>query len=272
MVRVVSATAFLCVALFGCGGATKEPDAPIAPVATIAPPVARPDVCVVPKSDMCLQFDRHEPEVNGPACHEFRGGILDESGTCAKERRLGSCRVAADHYDAFYFAGDNNDVLDSREHCQETLHGVFKNTPTEDIVATWGLGDLTDVLAGYRILMPPRASQERAGDSLALERFTGYYGIIIDRGKMSVEDEKADAQAGSEYFQFESFVTDTPTRIVWKVRATKGGALGYKFAVNVTVGGKDFTCESLTVFDDEELLEANIQSCMSLRKKERAAP
>lgn len=225
------------------------------------------DVCQVKDSDMCLEFDSHDTSKNTDNCNDFKSGNFQATGVCAKELRIGSCRVAKDSYTAIYFGGDNNDIHDSQEHCEETLHGVFSGTASKDIVSTWTTTDLNGKLSGYTMLMPAQSKIEAVGNGLSLERFTGYYGIIIEKGKMSVSEEKKDARDGSEYFHFDSFVTDTATKLVWKVRAAKGGDVGYKFALNVTAGGTDFTCESLTVFDNMELADANMQSCTSIAKK-----
>ena len=225
------------------------------------------DVCQVPKSDMCLEFDTHRIITNQKNCDDFESGKFQASGVCAKELRIGSCRVAKDGMNAIYFGGDNNDIHDSQEHCEETLHGVFSGTPAKEVTATWVKTELTGKLSGFSMLMPAQSKQEAVGNGLSLERFTGYYGIIIEKGKMSVSEEKKDARDGSEYFKFDSFVTDTATKIVWKVRAAKGGDVGYKFALQVSAGGTDFTCESLTVFDNMELADANMESCTSIAKK-----
>ena len=225
------------------------------------------DVCQVPKSDMCLEFDDHSLLANQKSCSDFESGNFQASGVCAKELRIGSCRVAKDKMNAIYFGGENNDIHDSQEHCEETLHGVFSGTPAKDVTATWAKTTLTGKLAGFTLLAPAQVTQEMHGDSLSVERYSGYYGIMVTKEKMVAAAVKKDAREGSEYFAFDSFVTDTATKLVWKVRATKGGDIGYKFSLAVTVGGTDITCESLTVFDNMELADANIESCTSLAKK-----
>jgi hypothetical protein len=81
---------------------------------------------------------------------------------------------AANFRTGVYFGGNNNDVIDSREHCQTTLQGVFTSTPKAEILATWTAGDLTETLAGYTILMPTQTRIERFPGGLAAERFSGY--------------------------------------------------------------------------------------------------
>ncbi|CAN5617767.1 hypothetical protein BH09MYX1_BH09MYX1_13830 [soil metagenome] len=225
------------------------------------------DVCQVPKSEMCLEFDTHSILTNQKSCNDFESGSFQASGVCAKELRIGSCRVSKDGMNAIYFGGENNDIHDSQEHCEETLHGVFTGPPAKDVNATWIQNDLTGKLAGFTMTMPAQSKQDAVGSGLSLERFTGYYGVILTKGKMSVSEQKTDAREGSEYFKFDSFVTDTATKLVWKVRAAKGGDIGYKFALQVSASGTDFTCESLTVFDNMELADANIESCGSVAKK-----
>ncbi|CAN5617838.1 hypothetical protein BH09MYX1_BH09MYX1_13840 [soil metagenome] len=267
--RVFAATALVVVACHA-----KEPDAP--PAITLPPPpalapakpilVVKGDVCHIPESDMCLAFDGRSAK-NATVCADFATGELDRAGTCADALRIGSCRVAADALKAIYFGGDNNDVLDSAEHCQETLHGSFKPTPRNEIVATWNASALDAPLTGYTMLMPAQTVQEPVGSGLSLERYTGYFGVIIEPAAMSVAAEKRDAVAGSDWFKFDAWVSDGPGELVWSVRAAKSGAIGYKFAVEVHAGGAAFTCESLTVFDDVELMNANLDSCRSLTRR-----
>lgn len=223
------------------------------------------DVCQVSKDDMCLEFDDHSLLANQKSCDRFDGNF-QSSGVCAKELRIGACRVAKDNMNAIYFGGDNNDIHDSQEHCEETLHGVFTSTPAKDVTATWVKTDLSFKMAGYTILAPAQTKQELHGDSVSIERISGYYGIMITKEKMSVTEVKKDAREGSEYFAFSAFVTDTPTKLVWKVRNTKNGDIGYKFSIAISAG-TDITCESLTVFDNMELADANIASCLSIARK-----
>ena len=225
------------------------------------------DVCQVPKSDMCFEFDDHSLISNQKVCDKFESGNFQAAGVCAKELRIGSCRVASDKYAAIFFGGDNNDIHDSQDYCEQELHGVFTATSTKDVTSTWVKTDLTSKLAGFTLSAPAQAKQETHGDAVSIERYSGYYGIIMTKEKMSAAAEKKDAIEGSEYFKFDSFVTDTPTKLVWKVRDAKSGDPGYKFAIAVSVGGTNITCESLTIFDNMELADANIQSCNSIAKK-----
>ena len=214
---------------------------------------------------MCLELGSHDILTNTVLCHQFSSGVIQSGGVCSKQLRIGSCRIEADAVTAFYFGGDNTDVHDSREHCEGTLHGVFAPTPAKDILDTWAKTELHERFAGYTMLMPLGAKESPVAKAwLGLELYSGYFGILIAKEKMSVAEEKKDAVAGSEYFKFDSFVTDTATKLVWKVKSAKSGNVGYKFALEVSAGGKAFTCESLTVFDDLELAEANMASCASI--------
>lgn len=252
---------------FGCGGERRE-EAVSLPTPDESSARASPrrlDACQVPTSDMCLELGSHDIVANTALCHLFSSGVIQAGGVCAKELRIGSCRIEQDAVTAIYFGGENNDIHDSREHCEAKLRGVFTATPTKDILATWARTELRERFPGLTMLMPVGAKESLVGDEwLALELFTGYFGVMIGKSKMSVSEEKKDALDGSEYFAFDSFVTETATKIVWRVKATKDGNVGYKFALEVLAGGKEFTCESLTVFDDLELAEANMASCASI--------
>lgn len=256
-----------------CGGAGKQTavSLPAPPEPTVRAPRQPDDACQVPFSDMCLEMGSHDILTNTEICHQFSSGEIQAGGTCAKDLRIGSCRIEQDSVTAIYYGGDNNDIHDSREHCEAKLHGVFTPTSTKEILAAWAKTELHERFPGYTMLMPPGVKEELVGAAwLALQSFTGYFGIMIAKSKMSVADEKKDAVAGSEWFTFDSFLTDTPTKLVWKVKTTKGGDVGFKFALEVTTagggGGQTFTCESLTVFDDMELAEANMASCTSLAR------
>lgn len=255
------------LAIGGCGGEGKHEAVSLPPPAepTARAPQPRLDACQVPFSDMCLELGSHDILSNTALCHQFSSGVIQAGGVCSNALRIGSCRIEAGAVTAIYFAGDNNDIHDSREHCEEQLRGVFTATSTKDILATWVTTELHERFPGYTMLMPAEAKESVVGKAWsALELFTGYFGIMVAKQKMSVTDERKDALDGSQYFTFDSFITDTATKLVWRVKATKDGNVGYKFAMEVTAGGKAFTCESLTVFDDLELAEANMASCASI--------
>ena len=265
-----AALAGLLVTVAACGGGGKETVVPLPTASALAssapPPALGGDVCQIPKSDMCLQFDDHSTLVNQKVCEKFDTGAFQAAGACAKELRLGSCRVAADRYAGIFFAGKNNDILDSQEYCEQALHGVFTATSTRDVTATWVKTELTSKFAGFTLLAPAQALQETHGASVSIERYSGYYGIILSHGTVTADEVKSDAMEGSEYFKFDSFVTETSTKFVWKVRDAKTSAPGYKFTVLLTVGGAHVICESLTVFDNMPLTDANIESCNSISR------
>jgi hypothetical protein len=261
----VFALVLIGLSLGASAACKKSSSATLAPASTAAGAAAAAEasqtgICRVTESDMCVVLKGKSRKDNVDQCDAF-SGTFSTSGTCEKELRLGSCDIAKDKLTAVYYAGDKNDVHDSREHCEKKLRGKFSMEPVSALTAQFTPTALTNTLAGLSLNAPAQVKQEMAGSALNLVRYEGYFDLLLTKEKWDLKSETADAKDE----KFVEMLTSTADLLVWKSKRASG-EMGMSFATHVLVDKVDYTCKSGTDLDARELIDANIAACKTLAK------
>lgn len=267
-VAIAAAMLLVGLATLACkdkgAGTTDAAPATSASAAVTAPPATGGDTCLMSDEALCFEFDTKDPATNEPICKKEPGGVLNKVPSCPKELRFGACRVASPAMTVYSVAEDGqggyeNAVIDCKER-----KGVVSPTPTKEILSTWTKQDITTgPLKGFTMLAPPHTKFEDAASVQRVAGYTGYFDVTIWEEKMDPATVRKDAQAEKG---FVAFLTNTDTKIVWKVK--DGNSFGYEFMVALNVGGKDYRCDhDEMTLGTEELANAAVEACLSLAKK-----
>ncbi len=243
------------------GGAVASPSASVAAAAP-APAGGGGDTCDIGDNGVCIEFDA-KGGTNEKTCTEDLGGKLNKVPSCPKELRFGTCRVATPAMNLFMLAEDGQGGWESATYECDKHKGTLTPTPTKEILSTWTTKEI-DVgpLKGYAMLVPPHTKFEDAAGVQAANQYAGYFMMQIWKEKLDAAAARKDAMADKD---FSGWITNTDTKLVWKVKSTK--SFLFKAMTAVNVGGTDFRCETDMAYNTEELANANVEACLSLAKK-----